>query len=441
MTVLNASGYTLSGQLPSSWSSLSNLVELKLDNNLFTGKLPASWAAWGKNSQNSLQLSVLNASLHGRVPRQWVQQFCLSIVRSTAAQFLSQPIPVTVGIANISMLIGPDIQLPAQHASINVTLGDKFYSFDYNNPGSICGIPDAARNAGLLWGIFAALLVAELVCVQLWLRRKKRSDSSSISRLHKFRLCVNHSKLHVPKQVANRLWFFLFDVVYFIYSQVTDIITVHQIFGSGELRYAYLLVAVLIFPYAFMLLPVARITIKLFQDHMTRKTRARMAMAYVAGVLLCPVMLLMLEFELILHGMGIPVSSWMKPFEVDLYTMHRLETFAESALNALPQSVLQSKLYLMGNDPNGVHVYIDTTLYLFSMTGSLASLLKTIAVFRVERHLYNCSLAAYFAKLLKFESFEDYQDFAQDSSVRHLDLVKMSRVDTTSVSTELGVGI
>ena len=189
-----------------------------------------------------------------------------------------------------------------------------------------------------------------------------------------------------------------------------------------------------------MLLPVARVTIKLFQDHMTRKTRAHVAMAYVAGVLLCPIMLLMLEFELILHGIGIPVPSWMKPTGVDLYTMHRLQTFAESALNALPQSVLQSKLYLMGNDPNGVHVYIDTTLYLFSMTGSLASLLKTIAVFRVERHLYNCSLAAYFAKLLKFESFEDYQDFAQDSSVRHLDLVKMSRLDTTSVSTELGIG-
>ena len=48
LTVLNASGNTLSGQLPSSWSSLSNLVELKLDNHLFTGKLLASWAAWAR---------------------------------------------------------------------------------------------------------------------------------------------------------------------------------------------------------------------------------------------------------------------------------------------------------------------------------------------------------------------------------------------------------
>lgn len=441
LTVLNVSDNILSGQLPSSWSSLSNLVELKLDNNMFTGELPATWSQWGKNSQNSLQLSIVNARLHGSVPQQWVQQFCLSIVRSTAAQVLSRPLPVIVGIVNVSILVGPDIQLTAQHASINVTLGKHFYSFDYNSPGSICGIPNAARNVGLLWGIFAALLVAVIFCVQLLLRRKKRSVSSSTSRWNKLRVCMSHSKLQVPKQVANRLWFFFFDVVFFIYSQVTDIVTIHQVFGSGQLRYAYLLVAVLIFPYVFMLLPVARVTIKLCEDHMTRETQAHVAMAYVAGLLLCPVTLVMLQIDLILHGMGIPVPSWMKPGKVDMYTMHRLQTFAESALNAFPQSVLQSKLYLMGNDPNGVHVYIDTTLFLFSMTGSLASVLKTIAVFSIERHVYNCSLAAYFAQLLKFESVEDHQDFAQDNSIRHLDLVNLSRVDTTSVSSELGVAI
>ena len=73
----------------------------------------------------------------------------------------------------------------------------------------------------------------------------------------------------------------------------------------------------------------------------------------------------------------------------------------------------------MGNDPNGVHVYINTNLFLVSMIASLFSILKTVALVAIELHQYGCSLMGYTTqyylfwvtlrgycmKLVKFESF------------------------------------
>ena len=82
------------------------------------------------------------------MPRQWVQQFCLSVFKPTEVIPLSKALTVLVQtVANtITLNIGPDIQLPAQHASINVSLGVDVYTFDYSSPDSICGIPNAARD-------------------------------------------------------------------------------------------------------------------------------------------------------------------------------------------------------------------------------------------------------------------------------------------------------
>ena len=62
---------------------------------------------------------------------------------------------------------------------------------------------------------------------------------------------------------------------------------------------------------------------------------------------------------LILHGVGVSLPVWWGSLGVDWGTYCRMQSVAEAFLNALPQSVVQTKLYL-GNDPNGVHVYIDT---------------------------------------------------------------------------------
>ena len=103
---------------------------------------------------------MLNTRVHGSMLRQWVQQFCLDIVKSSDARVLFKPVDVaTVNIRGVlsPLTLGPLIQLPRQHASINVTLASSNYSFDYNNPDSVCGIVHAARNAALLWGIIATL--------------------------------------------------------------------------------------------------------------------------------------------------------------------------------------------------------------------------------------------------------------------------------------------
>ena len=116
---------------------------------------------------------VRNTRLHGSMPKQWVQPFCLAIVNSSDACVLFKPTDVGAG-TSIPVTVGPLIQLPAQHAtsSINVTLASKIYTFDYNNPDSICGIAHATRSTGLLWGIVAALLLATLICICLWRRCK-----------------------------------------------------------------------------------------------------------------------------------------------------------------------------------------------------------------------------------------------------------------------------
>ena len=145
LSILNISNNAFVGTLPSSWSKLNNMTELRLGDNQLSGGLPPEWSAWGSNTGNSLQLSITNASLHGHMPRRWIEQFCLAIVRNSTARLLFQPLPVT------GNLVGPLIELPAQHASINVTLAGKTYSFDYDNPNSVCGIAHAARNTGLLW--------------------------------------------------------------------------------------------------------------------------------------------------------------------------------------------------------------------------------------------------------------------------------------------------
>ena len=74
---------------------------------------------------------------------------------------------------------------------------------------------------------------------------------------------------------------------------------------------------------------------------------------------------------------------------------------------ALPQSVVQSMHDLMGNDPTGVHVYIDTKLFRFAiiMVGSLVWNFMTVALTAIELHQYGCALSGWSLKSVKFETF------------------------------------
>ena len=211
LSVLNVSNNAFVGSLPSTCSTLQ-MADLRLDNNELTGALPPAWSAWGSNTGNS----------RGRMPRDWVEQFCLAIVRNTTARVLFEPVQVTY-----SDIVGPRIELPAQQASINVTLAGKDYTFDYNNPDSVCGIAHAARNTALLWGMFASVLLAVLVCICLWQRCKPEAGPRGgfFSRWNVstvFNTVLRHDKLSCGRQMANRVWFLVSDVGWTIYDQVTD---------------------------------------------------------------------------------------------------------------------------------------------------------------------------------------------------------------------------
>ena len=136
------------------------------------------------------------------------------------------------------------------------------------------------------------------------------------------------------------------------------------------------------------------------------------------ALLLSPVMFLLLDFGMIFHGIGIPLPTWLSfsSIGIDVYSFYRLQAFLESALNALPQSVVQSRLYIEGNDPGGIHVYIDTTLFLFSIIGSFSSILKSVAVIIIEPCQNSCSSVAYCRKLVQFEPVKEYDVFAQSQT-------------------------
>lgn len=70
---------------------------------------------------------------------------------------------------------------------------------------------------------------------------------------------------------------------------------------------------------------------------------------------------------------------------------------------------------MMGNDPRGVHVYINTTLFLYSVVGSLFSVLKSVIILLLERHKYTCRFVTYCATMLKLDSLKEYQVFLQQT--------------------------
>ena len=404
LSVLNISNNGFVGSLPSSWSTLQNMSNLRLDHNQLTGALPQAWSAWGSNTGNSLQLSIRNASLHGRIPRKWIEQFCLAIVRNNTARVLFQPLSVMVS-GTIESL-GPLIELPAQQASINVTLGGKDSTFDYNNPDSVCGIAHAARNIAVLWAVFAALLTVTLVCICLWQRRKlKPKPAGALSSWGRVSTVLSHAKLPFGRRVANHLWFLVSDVGWTIYDQVTDAITIHQVFSSGQVVYAYILLAILLVPFAVMFILVVKFSVKRCQDMVTGACLMRRTAASLTGLLLAPILFFGIELVTIVHGIGVPLPACWGYLGIDLVAFYRTQSIAEAFLSALPQAAVQSKLYLMGNDPNGIHVYIDTNLYLVSMVGSLFSIFKSVALIAIEVHQYGCGLLVYCLKLVNFETF------------------------------------
>lgn len=403
LSILNISNNALVGSLPSSWSTLQNITDLRLDNIQLTGVLPQAWSAWGSNTGNSLQLSITNASLHGRMPKKWIEQFCLAIVRNSTARVLFQPLSLKV--SGITLLLGPRIALPAQQASINVTLAGKDYTFDYDHPDSVCGIAYAARNVAVLWGIFAALLMATLVCICLWQRRKLKPKTGGLFSRWRLSTVLWHDKLSFGRRMANRVWFLVSDVGWTLYDQVTDAITIHQVFSSGQMVYAYVLLVILLVPFAVMFILIVIFIIKRCQDMVTGESLVRRAAALLTGLLLAPILFFGIELVLMLHGIGVPLPACWGYLGIDLVAFYRTQSVAEAFLSALPQAAVQSKLYLMGNDPNGIHVYIDTNLYLVSMVGSLFSIFKSVALISIEVHQYGCSLLGYCLKLVNFESF------------------------------------
>ena len=215
------------------------------------------------------------------------------------------------------------LQLPAQRTSINVSLGHKLFTFDYNNPSSICNIPSAARNVGLVWGIFAAVLVLTLICVKVWQKRKQGSRSTSAVVLHRvatmFRNTMARSHMQLLKRIADKMLFLASDVLWFIYSQVTDAVTIHQVFQSGQLKYACVLLAILVLPFAVMFLLIVRASVKALFGRFVCVTKWQRFLVFVVGLMLSPFHFFLFEIALVAHGFGVPLPLSFESLSVDSF--------------------------------------------------------------------------------------------------------------------------
>ena len=424
LSALNISSNRLTGTLPNSWNV--PISTLRLDNNSFTGHMPPSWSIWGKHSSNSLQLSITNTDTGGKIPREWVQQFCLSVTSNSSMLVLFEPVHEYITLFQdnkllelyFDMIYGDRIAIIAEHASINVTLNGKLYAFDYDSPDSMCGIPHAIRNAALLWGIFTALLLCLIISLRVYLKRSGVLTSAGaftvLRVVHSF---TEHKHVQRYKPMVAKCVFFFSDILWYIYSQVTDAISIHQVFSSKQPHYGFLLLALLLLPFLVMFLIVARAYTKqrlskvyVGIERHRFKSALWQAFAVLAGVAISPVLFLALEANMMLEGMGFHHFSKFVPLEdASMSTLYRAQSVAESFMSAFPQALLQTKLYTMGNDPKGVHVYISTTLFLYSVVGSLASVLKTVGLMMIEVNQCSCNLFVYLKKLIDLKPFEEAQ--------------------------------
>lgn len=420
LTVLNVSQNQLTGSLPTQWQ---RLAELRLDDTALTGVLPDAWSEWGSNTSNSIQLSLVNNNLHGQVPRKWVEQFCLAVTHDFSEQVLFEPTPLQLDFyqgdiahssrdESVFVPIGSPITLVAQHASINVTLNGNLLSFSYQDPNSICGIPNAIRNSALLWGVFLVLILGTITGVHLRLRHKKDfSIPRFLTRLTLLSSIQGNQKVQLSKVVATAMWVFLTDVVWFVYSQVTDIITIHQVFSSGQRRYAFILLAILLLPFLLVMLLVARVCVKHVQSKIFTTCRGRCnsvmcnVIAIAIGLALSPFLFLALYVAMLIQAIGVSRQHHFLHSFCDLTTMYRAKSIVESVFNALPQAIIQTKLYTMGNDPNGIHVYINTPLFLASVFSSLASILSTIALLMIELYQFQYGTFNFLKRLIDLDPF------------------------------------
>lgn len=202
LSVLNLTHNGFVQSLPAQWSVSTTTAVFQLDSNPITGNLPKSWADFGGNTGNSVQLSAVNTSLRGTIPQEWVQQFCLNVVNNGSrpeARTLYQPqqIPLTFaaeGLISMSIFVGEPVVLPPQYASIHVTLEHKIQSLTYSDRSDVCEIPHVVRNIALLWFLFAALLLAIALGLYFWFRRMPTSLSHFTKQLTtKFeRLVLQH---------------------------------------------------------------------------------------------------------------------------------------------------------------------------------------------------------------------------------------------------------
>lgn len=205
-----------------------------------------------------------------------------------------------------ALVAGPQSRLLAQQARFNVTLASQGYSFDCNHPNSVCGIAHAARNTALLWGCFAERVVATLICVWLWRRHRPGLRVGFFSQW-RISTILKHKRRRVGRQLADCVWFLVSDVAWtiYLYSQVTDAITCHQVISARQLVYAYILFAILLVPFAVTFILVVRHSTKRCQEKFGSKTTVHRAAAPLIELLPAPTLLLGLETALLLHGVGV----------------------------------------------------------------------------------------------------------------------------------------
>lgn len=267
----------------------------------------------------------------------------------------------------------------------------------------MCNVPHAARNVALLWAAFCALLLLSTAAVHFWFECRLGSSVWVHAVLQSVNDIGTPGQTLVGIRICSIAWFLVTDVAYFLYSQITDIAVIYEVLSAGHELYGFILMEILLGQYPVTMVVVMCVSVKAVFEAKWKNSGhwTSQVLGGLVGFVTFPLNFFVLECGMWLHGLHIalPAKITDRLLLPELATYYRLRLNVESLFNALPQSIMQSRLYLWGNTSMGVDQYVSTKIFMFSVLGSLASDFKAIVNSNTEMHRSGTKLVPYTAKV------------------------------------------
>jgi hypothetical protein len=401
LTVLDLSNNTMAcpAGLPLSWSSrdaFQNLLVLSLHSNkgLARTPVPSAWFASGSfHYFTNLQLGDLWTSSANS--RQWRRQVCIQHnwhdrlqAKLVSGIDLDRPLLIAeqdIVDAVLAQLAREKRLPPGEYFNVPVDVDLVDVRLTKSSPPSlkdICGNPRAWQIVAVQWVVVGACLLG---LFSAYAMERKWSMWSTLFQSAGGCLSATSNGASWFSNATGKLFALrhLMALVLYWFDIVMDVVLLHSVFSAGA-NLGYGLLVILVAHYVVLAQRVAwRCT-----------AGSEWWWRVLATVLALPLALLMPLIDTVTFAVMATVSpkvpnsghasregSWEAELD-DLsegwLLLFETREVLEVCLEAIPTSVLQSVVFVVGNNPS-LGVYLDETLYLLSSVGSSVQILRLTA--------------------------------------------------------------